>query len=433
MKLLESSHSNFWKRLRVFCAGSDTPLHIRQAVSLILAEVKARGDSAMLKHMKRIDGVSLKAEQLRVSKEELQASAEQLDSSHRKAIRQAIRNVREFHRHGLPDDWTDRNSHGALVGERFYPVERVGLYIPGGQVPLVSTVIMTATLAKLAKVPSICAVTPPDKNGKIQPALLAAFELCGVDEIYSVGGPMAVAALAYGTRTIPAVSKIFGPGSAYTNEAKRQALGDVGIDILAGPSEVMIIADTTAHPQYVAADLLAQAEHGTGREKLFFIVPDKEFYNLVRRELLKQVKLYPEQEKLRAVLKTNTLAILENDLGPICRITNFVAPEHLELQVTRKSVEGMLKGINTAGAIFIGHMTPTAVGDFTAGPNHTLPTGRTGRFYSGLQITDFMRRTSIVEYDSIQLNKAAPVVQAFSKLEQLPLHGRSVDIRLERQ
>ncbi|MDP0499064.1 MAG: histidinol dehydrogenase [Verrucomicrobiota bacterium JB022] len=433
MQRLEFNQPDFEQQLADFCAVNETPRSIADAVSGILSEVKAGGNAALCRSTERYDGVTLTPAQLRVPRDQMRAAADALDDETRAAIEEAIANVRDFHEKGLPQDWSGQNRHGATVGERFYPIERVGLYIPGGQVPLVSTVVMTATLAKLAGCPSIVACTPPGKDGKVNPGLLAAFALCGVEEVYSVGGAQAIAAMAYGTETIQPVCKIYGPGNAYVNEAKRQVLGTVGIDILAGPSEVMIITDRSAHPAYVAADLLAQAEHGSGREKLFLTVPDELTLDRILDELARQEPMLKRLERLRPVLDEGFLAIVTPSLAAAVQVANYVAPEHLELQVADEEIDFLCRDITTAGAIFCGHETPTVLGDFAAGPNHTLPTLRSGRFFSGLQITDFLRRSSITHYRRDSLKKAQHVVRAFSRLEQLDAHGESLEVRLREE
>jgi histidinol dehydrogenase len=253
-----------------------------------------------------------------------------------------------------------------------------------------------------------------------------------VKEVYRIGGVQAVAAMAYGTETIPAVDKVFGPGNAYTVEAQRQVFGTVGVALLPGPSEVCVIADGSANPAYIAADLLAQAEHGTGREKVYFLTTSEKVLKTVEAEIEKQLVEAGRAALIRRVLDTGALALVVKSLDEAAAIANFIAPEHLELEVAAKAVPALLKKITTAGAVLVGGETPTALGDFIAGPSHTLPTGRTGRFFSGLRVADFLRRTSVVRYDAKSLPKAAPVVAAFAAMEQLDAHGRSCTRRLVR-
>lgn len=430
MRLLRSSETNFRPELARFCASSSAPAEIREAVAAILADVRARGDVAIGEYVRKFDKAELPPSRFRVSAEELAAGAKALTREQRAAIKAAHRNIAAYNRRGLPKDWTARNPDGAIVGERFYPIRRVGLYVPGGQVPLVSTVLMTVVLAQIAKCPEIAVFTPSGPDGKVSPAMLGALHAIGITEVYRIGGVQAVAAMAYGTATIPAVDKVFGPGNAYTVEAQRQVFGTVGVALLPGPSEVCVIADASANPEYVAADLLAQAEHGTGREKVYFITTSARVLKAVETELERQLAESGRAELIRRVLENGSLAILAKSLDDAASIADFIAPEHLELEVAAKAVPALLRKITTAGAVLVGAETPTALGDFVAGPSHTLPTGRTGRFFSGLRVADFLRRTSVVRYDARSLPKAAPVVAAFAAMEQLDAHGRSCARRL---
>jgi histidinol dehydrogenase len=310
----------------------------------------------------------------------------------------------------------------------------VGLYVPGGEAPLVSTVLMTATLARIAGCPEIAVFTPakgrPGSAGDVSPALLAALHISGVDEVYRVGGVQAVGAMAYGTATIAAVDKIFGPGNAYVCEAKRQVFGTVGVDSLPGPSELMIIADQTARADYAAADLLAQAEHGSGREKIYLVAQSARTADSVLAEIGRQLGSLRRSEKIRRVIEEGFLVVEAPSLLRAAEVANRVAPEHLELLVRPSSARTLVRRVTTAGAIMIGNDTPTVLGDFTAGPSHVLPTGTTGRFSSGLRVCDFMRRTSVVAYDRASIRRAEPAVAAFSAMEHLEAHGWSAKIRV---
>jgi len=294
-------------------------------------------------------------------------------------------------------------------------------------------VIMTTVLAQMAGVREIAVCTPPDKSGGTHPGLLAALALCGVTEVYRMGGIQAMGALAYGTKTIPAVDKLFGPGNAYTTEAKRQLFGTVGVDLLPGPSEIMVLCDASANPHWAALDLLAQAEHGTGKERLYLISTSRERLGQILAEVNIHAAKFAQGNRLNDVLEKGFIAIHVANLDEAVDVANYVAPEHLELQVKKSSLAKLTKNITTAGAILLGSQTPTVLGDFTAGPSHTLPTGRTGRFFSGLRVTDFLRRSSIVQYDEKSLLKAADVVAAFSALESLPAHGESLRARLSKR
>ena len=431
MKRIEySSDLGFQRALRKFCQETATAGDVSGTVSGILADVRQRGDTAVREYTEQFDKASIPAASLRVKSSELKAAAGTLSRAERSAVRESISLIRDFHRRTLPKNWKAKNAQGGRIGEHFYPIRRVGLYIPGGNVPLVSTVLMTAVLAKLVKNPGIAVCTPPSSDGSIAPAMLAALQMIGVDEVYKVGGVQAIAAMAYGTRTIEAVDKIFGPGNAYVMEAKRQVLGTVGIDLLPGPSEVMIIADSGANANHVAADLIAQAEHGSGKEIVYLASTSNALLGKLEQAMARQLPERRHAAKIAKVLQSRCLVIKCRTLDQCAEVADFIAPEHLELQVAAKSIEKLTRTITTAGAILQGYETPTALGDFTAGPSHTLPTGRAGRFSSGLQAVDFMRRSSIVRYDARSLKQAAPVVETFARREQLDGHGHSVAARL---
>jgi histidinol dehydrogenase len=430
MRTLSVFSKTFSDDLAAFCNAAAPSPEIAASVAAILADVRARGDEAITCYAAKFDGAKLRAHEFRVPPGHLAGAAKKLPAAGRKAIGAAHENILAYNRKGLPKDWMAKNKHGAEVGEKFDPIRRVGLYIPGGQVPLVSTVLMTATMAKIAGCPQIAAFTPSDPSGKVSPALLAALHIAGVDEVYRIGGVQAIGAMAYGTTTIPAVDKIFGPGNAYVCEAKRQVFGTVGVDSLPGPSEVMVVADETARADFVAADILAQAEHGSGREKVYLVATSQKIIAAVSVEIQTQLKFLTRLEKTQAVLASGFLAIEAPALQQIAGVANYVAPEHLELIVKDASGKKLLRDITTAGAIFLGNHTPTALGDFTAGPSHVLPTARTSRFSSGLRTVDFMRRTSIVRYGPASVKKGNEVTAVFADMEKLDAHGRSVRIRV---
>ena len=413
-----------------FCEQTTVSPDVSKAVFEMLSNVKSHGDKAVLQYARQFDGVRWSARDLRIDPLEMKAAVKALSVKDRKAIRESIALVRQFHRRTLPKTWKARNTQGGTVGERFYPIPRVGLYIPGGNASLVSTVVMTAVPAKLAGIPEIAVCTPPAADGSVAPAILAALSMIGIDEVYKVGGAQAIGAMAYGTRTISAVDKIFGPGNAFVMEAKRQVTGTVGIDLLPGPSEIMVIADAAANARYVAADLIAQAEHGSGKEVVYLASSSKALITKVEKAIAKQLPERDHAAKIRMVMKERFLAILCKNLKQCAEVANYIAPEHLELQVADKCIESLTAQVTTAGSILQGYMTPTVLGDFTSGPSHVLPTGRSSRFFSGLQAVDFMRRSSIIRYNARSLVKAAPVVEAFARLEQLDGHGYSLDIRL---
>lgn len=428
MQQLDYSAADFAEKFESFFTQTEATPAIVKAVKAILHAVRKEGDAAVARYVEKLDRAKLKAGTFSVEPRVMAAAAQKLSKQEREAIEGAIESVRAFHTKGLPKSWQGRNAHGALVGEKYYPLERVGIYIPGSQAPLVSTVVMTSTLAKLAGVKELAAFTPCNANGEVNEALLAAFHLCGVKEVYRLGGAVAVAAMTYGTESIKPVVKLFGPGNAYLNEAKRQVFGQVGIDLLAGPSEVLIIADKTANPEYVAADLLAQAEHDP-RAQVVLVTPVAKLIPQVLAAIEMQRKARTHEKAIDAVMESNFLIVKTRTLRQCAEVANRCAPEHMELQVTPDEYEMLLENITTAGAVFLGHDTPTVLGDFAAGPNHTLPTGRSGRYLSGLRITDFFRRTSITGYNKKSLKKAAPIVETFSTLEQLDGHGYSFEVR----
>lgn len=429
MRTLHHASKTFAEELAIFCRGTLVPKEISDAVAAILADVRVRGDEAVSYYAAKFDGAKLRAREFRVPAADIANAMKRLPAGEMKALNAARENILAFNKRGLPEDWMARNKHGAQVGEKFDPIRRVGLYVPGGEVPLVSTVLMTVTLAKIAKCPEIAVFTPSNADGKVADGMLAALGLLGVEEIYRVGGVQAIGAMAFGTTTIAPVDKIFGPGNAYVCEAKRQVFGVVGVDSLPGPSEVMVIADESANASFVAADLLAQAEHGSGREKIYLVSPSADVLAAVASEIRTQLQLLSRSEKTQRVLEHGFLAVHVQSLAQAAGVANYVAPEHLELVVQEPMVKKLTTAITTAGAIMIGNHTPTALGDFTAGPSHVLPTGRAGRFFSGLRVADFIRRTSVIRYDRGSVRKAEPVVAAFAAMEKLDAHGRSVRIR----
>ncbi len=430
MRTLRYGSRDFRSQLAAFGRGATPSRQIPETVAGILEDVRAHGDAAIVRQAGRIDGARLTPADFRVRPAEMARAARTLSILDRTAILVARANVLAYNRRALPAGWEARNRQRARVGEKFDPIRRVGINIPGGQVPLVSTVVMTVTLAQLAGVPEIAVFTPCDRQGRVADRLLAALRLCGVTEIYRIGGVYGVGAMAYGTPSIPAVDKIFGPSNAYVCEAMRQVFGTVGVGGLPGPSELMVIADATARADFAAADLLAQAEHGSGREKIFLVATAAGIRAAIAAEIQAQVRSAARAAVIRRVLADGFLAVDVKTLDQAAEVANVVAPEHLELLVAERAVARLCARITTAGAIMIGNDTPTALGDFTAGPSHVLPTGGSGRFSSGLRVSDFMRRTSLIRYGRASLRRAAPVVAAFAAMEQLEAHGRSVAVRI---
>jgi histidinol dehydrogenase len=432
VRTISYASKQFDTDLAVFCRGAAVSAEISGSVTAILADIRARGDAAVAHYAFKFDGARLKPREFRVGAREIAAAAMRFPAESRIALRAVQAAVEEFNRRALPEDWSAMNRHGATVGEKFDPIRRVGIYVPGGQVPLVSTVLMTATLARIAGCPQIAAFTPAGPDGRVAPDLMAALDLVGVREVYRIGGIQAIGAMAYGTASIPAVDKIFGPGNAYVCEAKRQVFGTVGVDLLPGPSEVMVIADESARPDFAAADLLAQAEHGSGREKIYLVATSAGIITAIAAEIKRQLAGLTRSDKTQTVLDKGFLAIRVSSLAQAAAVANRVAPEHLELLVRKGAAPGLVRAVTTAGAIMVGNMTPTVLGDFAAGPSHVLPTGGAGRFSSGLRVADFLRRTSILSYDSKSIRRAEGTVAALSAMERLDAHGRSAAIRLQR-
>ena len=425
MKILRHTDSSFAEektRLNRFAEPSPA---VRQVVSEILADVAQNGDAALLEYTKKFGGLTLLAEQILVSIDEL-ANAK-VDAATTEILQQCHTNVAEFARRSLRQNWSMHNEQGVLVGERFDPFQRVGIYVPGGTAPLISTALMTVTLAAVAGVPEIVVTTPAGRDGTINPALLVALRLAGATEIYRVGGAQAIAALAFGTATLRPVLKIFGPGNAYVIEAKRQVFGKVSIDQLPGPSEILILADDSANPAWIAADLLAQAEHGHD-SVIGFLTDSETLLQTVKAEIEKQTAALSRQQFLLEVLTKNAFLVLCADLSQAVQLANDFSSEHLT--IVARNADILAKQIHTAGAIFLGPWSPVAGGDYLAGPSHTLPTGGAGKSFAGLTVDQFQRRTSVVEYHQRSLEISAPIIAALAALEGLDAHAASATIRL---
>jgi len=400
---------------------------VQEVVSAVIKAVRERGDAGLIELTERFDGVQLSSETLRISAERIASAWESATPELQIALQSAHRNVFEFARKSLRQNWSGLNEQGGEVGEVYHPFERVGCYVPGGSAPLVSTAIMTVTLAAAAGVPEIVVCTPCGRDGTVNPGLLAALKLAGATEVYQIGGAQAIAAMAYGTETIRPVTKIFGPGNSYVVEAKRQAFGVVSIDLLPGPSEVLILADRAGNPAFIAADILAQAEHGKDSQA-GFITDDAALLEAVVAEVEKQSQTLSRQAQLGPVLEKGVFLMLAATLEEGAKLVNAYAPEHLSLITERES--DILPLIRTAGAIFLGNHSPVAVGDFLAGPSHTLPTGGAGKSFPGLTVDMFQRRTSIIRLSQESCAKSEPIVHAFAAVEGLDAHGRSVSIRV---
>ena len=399
------------------------------AARTVLEDIRLNGDVAVLKAIKDFDGVSLSPANMRVTMAELAEAREIVDAKFRVAARETYKRVTTFSRAGMKKDWKIFSPKGGELGEQFVPLDRVGVYIPGGQAPLVSTVFMTVTLARVAGVQEIVVCTPSDSRGKINPYILFALEMAGATEIYRVGGIQAIGLMAYGTKTVPRVQKIVGPGGAYVTAAKKLVYGEVALDLVAGPSEIAILADETAPPECVAADLLSQAEHGTGLEKAILVTTSNALATKVAEQLVAQSETLSRKTAIHKVLEKGTLIVVVNTLDEGMELCNQFAPEHFEILV--REPRSWLRKVRTAGAVFFGMWTPESVGDFVAGPSHVLPTGGTATMFSGLTVDDFRRRTSFMAFTRADLQETLPVIEAFGRVEGLDAHARAARIRFE--
>jgi histidinol dehydrogenase len=416
--------------LRRICdrTHDDQIVHKEATVREVLQAVKRQGDKALLHYTEEYDQQILSPEQLRVSGSELDAAYQQVSKELLDAIQLAGRQIEAFHRQRVPKSWVQFGDDDVVLGKRYTPVDRAGLYIPGGRASYPSTVLMNAIPAKVAKVPRIVMVTPPGPNKTINPAVLVAAQEAGVEEIYRVGGAQAIAALAYGTETIPKVDVITGPGNIYVTLAKKLIYGTVGIDSLAGPSEVLIIADEAANPVYIAADLLAQAEHDPMAAAIL-LTPDAQLAKKVQAEVERQLKDHPRRLLTEKAIAHYGLIVVVNSLEAAAELSNEFAPEHLELEIAEPWE--LLEKIRHAGAIFLGSSTPEAVGDYLAGPNHTLPTSGAARYASALGVETFMKHSSLIQYSSTALHKVAGAIQILAQAEGLPSHADSVRLRTQ--
>jgi histidinol dehydrogenase len=401
----------------------DQVLHKESTVREILQSVKRQGDKALLHYTAEFDGLELRAEALKVSGAEMDAAYQQVSKELLDAIQLAHSRIEAFHQLRKPKSWVNFAEDEVVLGKRYNPVDRAGLYVPGGRAAYPSTVLMNAVPAKVAGVPKIAMVTPPGADGQINPAVLVAAQEAGIQDIYRVGGAQAIAALAYGTETIPKVDVITGPGNIYVTLAKKLVYGTVGIDSLAGPSEVLIIADRSANPTYVAADLLAQAEHDPLAAAIL-ITTDSILAEKVAAEVEEQLADHPRKTLTEKAIAHYGVIILVDTLAEAAELSNGFAPEHLELEVA--DPWELLQLIRHAGAIFLGTYTPEAVGDYLAGPNHTLPTSGTARFTSALGVETFIKHSSIIQYSSTALQKMGKAIETLADAEGLPSHRDSV-------
>lgn len=396
----------------------------------VLDEVRRGGDRAVARFTRQFNSAKLAPARFRVGDDEIAEARAQVSAEVRRAMADVLRRVRRFARAGLRPSWEIRSPRGGRLGERWVPLGRVGVYVPGGAAPLASTALMTIPLAHVAGVPEVVATTPCRPDGTVEPHVLTAIAEAGATEIYRLGGIQAIGALAYGTETIRRVDKIVGPGGPYVTAAKRAVYGDVALDMVAGPSEVAVLADESARAECVAADLLSQAEHGTGHERTLLVTTSMALAEAVRRELAAQSRGLGRRPMIRQVLARRSLIVVVPDLEAGCEVINRFAPEHLE--ILTEAPRRWLSRIRCAGAVFLGPWTPESAGDFVAGPSHVLPTGGTARFFSGLTADDFRRRMSVLELTRRDLVEMKPSIEAFAKIEDLPGHARSAALRLER-
>ncbi len=415
--------------LRRICdrTHDDQVTHKESTVREVLQAVKRQGDRALLHYTSEFDRLDLKSDDLRVSGSELDAAYQQVSKELLDAIQLACRQVEAFHRQRVPKSWVHFGENEVVLGKRYTPVDRAGIYVPGGQASYPSTVIMNAIPAKVAKVPRIVMVTPPGGEQGISPAVLVAAQEAGIEEIYRVGGAQAIAALAYGTETIPKVDVITGPGNVYVTLAKKLVYGTVGIDSLAGPSEVLIIADKSANPAYVAADMLAQAEHDQMAASIL-LTDDSVLARKVVDEVERQLIDHPRRILTEKAIAHYGLVVVVESLDVAAELSNEFAPEHLELEVI--DPWGLLDKIRHAGAIFLGSSTPEAVGDYLAGPNHTLPTSGAARYASALTVETFLKHSSLVQYSQAALEKVASAIDLLATAEGLHSHAESVRLRV---
>jgi histidinol dehydrogenase len=407
---------------------SDNIRPLEAAVTEIVATVRTQGDCALCDYTQQFDRQPLTLDRLRVSGSELDAAYQQISQDLLHAIQVAAQKIEAFHRQRVPQSWVHFAEDEVVLGKRYTPVDRAGIYIPGGRASYPSTVLMNAIPAKVAKVERIVMVTPPSTDLKINPAVLVAAQEAGVTEIYRIGGAQAIAALAYGTDTVPKVDVITGPGNIYVTLAKKLVYGTVGIDSLAGPSEVLVIADSSANPSHVAADLLAQAEHDPMAAAILITI-NEVLAEKVQKEVLRQLENHPRKELTEKALANYGLIIVVDRLETAAELSNLFAPEHLELEI--EDPWALLEKIRHAGAIFLGNSTPEAVGDYLAGPNHTLPTSGAARYASALVVETFMKHSSLIQYSPIALKKMSSTIQILSQAEGLPSHGDSVRLRTQ--
>ena len=412
--------------LGIMNRGGGSDLALRTTVGNILQDVAARGDAALFEYTAKFDGYVLTPETVQAPPEEVREAANLVDPDDRAVLQLAAARIEKFHRSQIVKDWQDESEDGVRIGQRITPLERAGIYVPGGLASYPSTVLMAAIPARIAGVKEIVAVTPL-RQETINPLVALAMELGGVNRIFKIGGAQAIAALTYGTASIPRVDKIVGPGNAYVAMAKQMVYGHVDIDMIAGPSEVLVICDHTATVSFVAADLLAQAEHDDMASAVV-LTSDEDMAQRIVAEVYRQLENLPRKAIVRRAIDSYGAVLVTKDLREAVQLANRFAPEHLELMV--ENPEELLSGITHAGAVFIGEYTPEALGDYMAGPNHILPTGGTARFSSPLGVYDFVKRTSILSFTREAFHRYGRQTERFAALEGLDAHGKSIAVRM---
>ncbi len=409
--------------------GETVPESVMETVFEIVREVRRRGDEAVTEYTLRFDDLDLEKTGMELDLAELDRALKEIPAGDREIIEVAADSIREFHLRQLDESWIYEPSPGIKLGQRVTPIERVGLYVPGGTAAYPSSVLMNAIPARVAGVGQVIMVVP-SPGGQLNRTVLAAAAVAGVDRVFTIGGAQAVAALAYGTRTVPRVDKIVGPGNIYVAMAKKVVFGDVDIDMVAGPSEILVLADSSADPVFAAADLLSQAEHDPLAYPIF-VTDDEEMLSRTAEETRRQLELLPRQDIARQSLDSRGHLILAANMQQAISVVNRIAVEHLELMVA--DPEATMSLITNAGAIFLGMYTAEALGDYMAGPNHVLPTGGTARFFSPLGVYDFIKRSSVIWYEKEALMEKAGMVARFARLEGLEAHARAVDLRVRRK
>ena len=430
MRILKTNEKTFLREFKkILARGSAAAGEVEARVRSILREVQADGDEALIRLCEQYDNNRITARTLRISNQDIKKSFHALPAAEGAALSRAKSRIEAFHCRQLQQSWIHANTPGEILGQIVRPLERVGIYVPGGKALYPSSVLMNAIPAKVAGVAEIIMVTPGSKKG-INPVLLAAADLCGISSVYQIGGAQAVAALAYGTASVPKVDKIVGPGNIYVATAKKLVYGDVDIDMIAGPSEILIISDGSGSPAYAAADMLSQAEHDELACSIL-ATPDAEFARHVAGELAAQTKKLSRKTIAVRALENHGAIIITKTLAEAVRIANDVAPEHLELAVEHPWE--LVSHIKNAGAVFLGHYSPEALGDYMAGPNHVLPTGGTARFFSPLSVDDFLKKTSVISFTQDALRTVAPDIIRIARAESLDAHARSVELRLKNQ